>query len=72
MTREKAMIMPVPRKNLRTFFAIHFYMWAIVAAVGIIDAMRTAPVDANRVALCGVVIVTGIGLGSLLIRRPRL
>jgi hypothetical protein len=66
------MIMRVPKKNLRTFFAIHFYMWAIVAAVGIIDAMRTAPVDGTRVALCAAVIVAGIGLGSLLIRRPRL
>jgi hypothetical protein len=66
------MIMRLPRKNLRTFFAIHFYMWAIVAAVGVIDAMRTAPVDSSRIALCVVVIVAGIGLGSLLIRRPRI
>lgn len=56
----------------RTFFAIHFYMWAVVAAVGIIDTMRTAPVNNDRIALCVVVIVVGITLGSLLIRRPRL
>jgi len=64
--------MRVPRKNLRTFFAIHFYMWAVVGAVGILNAMRTAPVDDSRIALCVVVIVAGIGLGSMLIRRPRL
>jgi hypothetical protein len=56
----------------RTFFAIHCYMWAVVAAVGILDTMRTAPVDNNRIALCVVVIIVGITLGSLLIRRPRL
>jgi hypothetical protein len=56
----------------RTFFAIHFYMWAVVAAVGIFDTMQSAPVDNNRIALCVVVIILGIALGSLLIRRPRL
>ena len=64
--------MRVPKRNVRTFFAIHFYMWAIVAAVGIINAMRTAPVDEKRVALCVVVVIAGTGLGSVLIRRPRL
>lgn len=56
----------------KTFFAIHFYMWAVVAVVGILDAMRSAPVNNNRIALCVVVIILGITLGSLLIRRPRL
>jgi hypothetical protein len=66
------MTMRVPRKNVRTFFAIHFYMWAIIGAVGAMNALQTAPVDDSRIALCVVVIVAGIGLGTLLIRRPRL
>lgn len=65
--------MRAPKKTIfRTFFAIHCYMWAVVAVVGIIDTMRTPPVNSNRIALCVVIIVAGVTLGSLLIRRPRL
>jgi len=65
--------MRTPKKQFfQTFFAIHCYMWAVVAMVGILDAMRTAPVNSSRIALCLVVILIGIGLGTLLIRRPRL
>lgn len=60
------------QRFFRTFFAIHFYMWAVVGVVGIIDTMRTAPVDSNRIALCVAIIVLGIALGTFLIRRPRL
>ena len=60
------------RRFFETFFAIHCYMWAVVATVGIIDAMRSAPVNSNRIALCVVVIIIGVGIGTLLIRRPRL
>jgi len=65
--------MRTPKKQFfQTFFAIHCYMWAVVATVGILDAMRTAPVDSSRIVLCVVVIIIGIALGTMLIRRPRL
>jgi hypothetical protein len=60
------------KKNLRTFFAIHCYMWAVVATVFIIDTMQTPPVDKTRLALWAVVALIGVGSGSLLIRRPRI
>lgn len=60
------------KKIFRTFFAIHCYMWAVVAAVFIIDTMQTPPLDRSRLALWSVVAAAGIGMGTALIRRPRL
>jgi hypothetical protein len=60
------------KRFFQTFFAIHCYMWAVVATVGILDAMRTSPVNSSRIALCLGIILVGVGLGTLLIRRPRL
>ena len=65
------MTMRVSKKNLRTFFAIHCSMWAVLATVGIIDAMGNAPAVSARVALCVAVGTVVIGLGTLFIRRPR-
>lgn len=64
--------MASPKKIFRTFFAIHCYMWAVVATVFIIDTMQTPPLDRTTLALWCVVAAAGIAIGTVLIRRPRL
>lgn len=59
------------RQSLKTFFAIFFFMWSIVSVVMIIDAMHTAPVDSDKIALFFVIGVVAVTLGFLLLRRPR-